>query len=81
MRRYLADFDKLGNRLAAHAFVTVMNIERPQVSRTNGSMPHVASWTDLPPCQAGVAAALRRAFTMPADEAARKFEELLHRLG
>jgi len=43
-------------------------------------MTRVASSNDLPPCQAGVAAALRRAFLMPADETARKFEELLHRI-
>ena len=43
-------------------------------------MERVASWTDLPPCQAGLAAALRRAFAMPADENARKFDELLSQL-
>jgi hypothetical protein len=43
-------------------------------------MKHVASWTDLSPCQAGLAAALRRAFAMPADENARKFDELLRQL-
>jgi len=43
-------------------------------------MTRISSWTDLPPCQAGVAAALRRAFTMPADETARKFDEILHRI-
>ena len=44
-------------------------------------MTRTTSWTELPPCQAGLAAALRCAFAMPADETARKFEELLHRLG
>jgi hypothetical protein len=44
-------------------------------------MTLLTNWTDLPPTQAGLAAALRRAFEMPADETARKFEELLHRLG
>jgi hypothetical protein len=43
-------------------------------------MARHASWTELPPCQAGLAAALRRAFALPADETARKFEELLQRL-
>ena len=43
-------------------------------------MSYIASWTDLPPSQAGIAAALRRAFEAPADETARKFEELLRRL-
>ena len=33
--------------------------------------------TDLPPTQAGLAAALRRAFEMPEDETSRKFDELL----
>ena len=37
-------------------------------------------WSDLPPAQAGVAAALRRAFDLPADETERKFEELLAKL-
>jgi hypothetical protein len=58
-----------------------MNIERPFASRTNGSMSRTTNWTELPPSQAGLAAALRRAFAMPEDETARKFEELLHRLG
>ena len=39
-----------------------------------------ASWTDLSPSHAGLAAALRRAFEMPADETARKFDELLRKL-
>lgn len=44
-------------------------------------MTRTTNWTELPPSQAGLAAALRRAFAMPEDETARKFEELLHRLG
>ena len=43
-------------------------------------MSFAANWIDLPPSQAGLAAALRRAFEMPADETARKFEELLRKL-
>ena len=35
-------------------------------------------WNDLPPTQAGLAAALRRAFDLPADE--RQFDELLNKL-
>jgi hypothetical protein len=57
-----------------------MNFERPIAARTNGSMRYVASWTDLPPSQAGLAAALRRAFEVPADETQRRFEELLRSL-
>lgn len=44
-------------------------------------MSYLASWTDLPPSQAGLAAALRRAFEMPDDETSRKFDELLRCLG
>ena len=43
-------------------------------------MSYIASWTELSPTQAGLAAALRRAFEMPADEGARKFDELLSQL-
>jgi hypothetical protein len=80
MRRFLADFDESRNRQATQAFDRVMNVERPVATGTNGSMSYLASWTDLPPAQAGLAAALRRAFEMPADETARKFDELLRRL-
>jgi len=55
-------------------------MERLTLSRTNGSMRHVPNWTDLPPTQAGLAAALRRAFEVPADETQRKFEELVRSL-
>jgi len=43
-------------------------------------MTRMSSWTEVSPCQAGVAAALRYAFVLPADETARRFEELLHRI-
>ena len=43
-------------------------------------MKHTPIWFDLPPAQAGLAAALRRAFKMPADDNARKFDELLQKL-
>jgi hypothetical protein len=80
MRQVLADFDELRNRLAVQAFDTLMDAERPLLSRTSGSMTRLSRWTELPPCQAGLSAALRRAFAMPSDETGRKFEELLHRL-
>jgi hypothetical protein len=80
MRRFLADFDESRNRLAFQAFGTRMDIERPLLSRTSGSMTRLSNWTELPPCQAGLSAALRRAFTMPADENTRKFDELLRQL-
>ena len=57
-----------------------MDMERPTSSRTNGSMRYVPNTTDLPPTQAGLAAALRRAFEVPADETQRKFEELVRNL-
>ena len=43
-------------------------------------MKRVSSWIDLPPAHAGLAAALRRAFTMPADETERQFEQLLRKI-
>jgi hypothetical protein len=76
----LAEFDELRNSRATRAFDKVMNVERPIATRTNGSMSTIASWTELPPTQAGLAAALRRAFEMPVDETARKFDELLSQL-
>ena len=54
--------------------------ERPQVRRTDETMKHMPIWSDLPPAQAGLAAALRRAFRMQADDNARKFDELLQKL-
>jgi len=65
---------------AVQAFDTLMNVARPFPTRMNGSMTRATSWTELSHCQAGLAAALRRAFEMPSDETDRKFEELLHRL-
>jgi len=43
-------------------------------------MTREMSWIELSPCQAGLAAALRRAFEMPDDETARRFDELLRQL-
>ena len=57
-----------------------MDMERLTLSRTDGSMRYVPNWTDLLPTQAGLAAALRRAFEVPADETQRKFEELVRSL-
>ncbi|MFL6723282.1 MAG: hypothetical protein ACJ8E7_03980 [Sphingomicrobium sp.] len=37
-------------------------------------------WSDLPPAQAGFAAALRRAFDLPRDETERQFDELLAKI-
>ena len=49
--------------------------------RTEGSIRRSVTWSDLPPTQAGLAAALRRAYALPADETEEKFAELLRRLG
>lgn len=51
------------------------------MSRTEGAIRQSLNWRDLPPTQAGLAAALRRAYTLPADETDRQFEQLLQKLG
>ena len=51
------------------------------MTRTEGAIRQSLSWRELPPTQAGLAAALRRAYTMPADESVREFEQLLQKLG
>jgi len=57
-----------------------MDIERSFMSRTEGLIRQSISWRDLPPTQAGLAAALRRAYSLPADESERQFEQLLEKL-
>jgi hypothetical protein len=57
-----------------------MDFERSPMSRTEGTMRHTPIWNDLPPAQAGVAAALRRAFAPPCDETERQLQELLEKL-
>lgn len=57
-----------------------MNIERPLSSRTNESMKRASSFPVLPPSQAGVSEALRRAFAPPANGAPCDFDELLRKL-
>ena len=56
-----------------------MDFERPQ-ARTDDTMKHMPIWSDLPPVQAGLAAALRRAFKTPANDQ-EAFDELLRKLG
>jgi hypothetical protein len=80
MRRVLADFDESRNRFGFQAFDTRMDIDRAKMPKTSGSMTRLSNWSELPPCQAGLSAALRRAFALPADENARKFDELLRQL-
>ena len=55
-------------------------MERPQKRRANGAMSRTVSWSDMSPCQHGLADALRRAFVLPADDSERQFDELLRRL-
>jgi hypothetical protein len=43
-------------------------------------MSFTAGWTAFSPTQAGLAAALKRAFEVPADETQRRFEELVRNL-
>jgi len=58
-----------------------MNVEeRPRNPRTEGTLKRMIRWTDLPPTQAGLAEALRRAFDVPTNDNARQFDELLRRL-
>jgi hypothetical protein len=76
----LAEIDELRNRLAIQAFDMAMNDARPISSRTNRSTTCFSSWTEASPSHAGLAAALRRAFAPPEDEAARQFEELIRQL-
>lgn len=66
--------------MASQAFDMAMNVEQSFLSRTEGTMKRVASWTDLPPAHAGLAAALQKAFHLPADETERQFAELLQKL-
>ncbi|HYC94972.1 MAG TPA: hypothetical protein VEB39_04655 [Sphingomicrobium sp.] len=66
--------------MAFQAFGSGMDIEQSFLSRTEGTMRQLASLIDLPPAQAGLAAALRRAFDLPADETERQFSELLQKL-
>jgi hypothetical protein len=58
-----------------------MDIERSFMLRTEGAIRQRIGWRDLPPTQAGLAAALRRAFVLPADETERQFEQILEKLG
>lgn len=57
-----------------------MDIERHFMSRPEGRVNHSIAWSDLPPVQAGLAAALRRAFVLPPDESEQQFEELLRKI-
>jgi hypothetical protein len=55
-------------------------MERSFILRTEGATRRNLGWHDLPPTQAGLAAALRRAYSIPIEESAREFEELLRKL-
>ena len=50
------------------------------MTRTEGAIRQSLSWRDLS-TQAGLAAALRRAYALPVDETGRQFEQLLQKLG
>jgi hypothetical protein len=76
----LADFDELRNRFPRQAFYIVMNFERPLGARTEDAMKRLISWSDLPPTQAGLSAALRRAYVALPDDCTREFDELLRKL-
>lgn len=55
-------------------------MERPQFARTEAAAMRMVMVNDLPPVQAGLSAALRRAFEIPRDECERQLEELLRKL-
>ena len=76
-----AENDELRNRTAFQAFDLAMDIERSFFTRTEGAIRQTIGWRDVPPTQAGLAAALRRAYELPADETERQFEQLLQKLG
>jgi len=57
-----------------------MNFERPFGARTEETMKHLFTWSNLPPSQAGLSAALRCAFAPPVDSRTREFEDLLRKL-
>ena len=54
-------------------------MEQSFMARAEGGR-RSATWSDLPPAQAGLAAALRRAFDVPADQTERQFADLLQKL-
>jgi hypothetical protein len=56
-----------------------MNIERPTCARTE-SMKRAQCEPILPPTQAGISAALRKAFAPPINGAPCDFDELLRKL-
>lgn len=58
-----------------------MDIERHFLERSPAKVNGSPDWHDLPPTQAGLAAALRKAFVLPEDESERHFEALLQKLG
>ena len=55
-------------------------MERPPLVRTEAAAMRMVMLHDLPPVQAGLSAALRRAFEVPHDECERQLEELLREL-
>ncbi len=76
----LADFEELRNKFSSQAFYIAMNFKRPLGARTEDAMKRLISWSELPPAQAGLSAALRRAYAMPRDDRTREFEDLLSKL-
>ena len=57
-----------------------MNLERSHVGRSEVSVKRIICANDLPPTQAGLAAAFRCAFRAPNDDASVEFEALLKRI-
>lgn len=57
-----------------------MNIERPLYARTEDAMKRPISYSELPASQAGLSAALRRAFVPPENGMNDELELLLKKL-
>ena len=58
-----------------------MDMNRSYLAGADSEPKRSLGFHDLPPCQAGLSAALRRAFAVPVGNDDRPFEELLRKLG
>ena len=78
--QFIGGFRRVAKPRGSSSIIYSMDMESSLGSRRNGSVSFMPSWTDLPPTQAGLAAALKRAFESMADEDDDKFLELLRKL-
>jgi hypothetical protein len=78
--QFIGGFRRVAKPRGSSSIVYTMDMESSLGSRRNGSVSYMPSWTDMPSTQAGLAAALKRAFESMADEDDDKFLELLRKL-